>query len=296
MATGVGQNSCCDNACPGIGHAAQLGAGGNGGAVVIDGDSVDRISFCNVIFRNNQGNELGTVFRTPNTTAYRESTFDRCLFEGNSMGDGGGAIWMRDMNLVIRDSTFAGNTATGLGGGVRADASTIDIQNSTFYGNSADHAIGGALVFQGAGLVKNCTFAENQAIGGFDPAISGGHDGANRFVVENTIFLNNTDTHPYTPMTCNVPEPLDGSGNVQWPQKRVDEDGTPSTTDDNPCTAGILFADANLGALGDNGGATPTMVPQAGSPALGLGQNCPPFDQRGQPRPTSGCAAGAVEP
>ncbi len=304
MASGTGQNSCCDQSCPGIGHAAQTGAGGNGAAVVIDGDSVDRVSFCGVTFRNNQGNELGTVFRTPNVTDPRVSTFDRCLFEGNQMGDGGGCLWMRDMDLRITNTTFANNTATGLGGCVRADASTITIENSTFFGNSADRGLGGALVFRGAGTVRNCTFAENQAIGGFDgmsaffgAAISGGHGGGSeRFVVENTVFLNNRDTHEFTPMTCNVPEPLDGSNNLQWPRKRFDENGNPSNTDDNECTSGITFADAQLGALADNGGATPTMLPPAGSPALGVGQNCPPFDQRGQPRPTSGCAAGAVEP
>jgi predicted outer membrane repeat protein len=303
-ATGVGQNSCCDSACPGIGHPDQTGGGGNAGAVGVDGDSVDRVSFCGVTFRDNWASELGTFARTPNVTAPRTTTFDRCHFEGNFAGDGGGAIWTRDMHLVITNSTFANNSATGLGGGVRAEASTLEIENSTFFGNSADHGLGGALVFRGEARVRNCTFAENRAIGGyvedvgafFGAAVSGGHDGDRRFVVENTIFANNTDTHPYTPMTCNVPEPLDGANNLQWPIKRVGEDGTPSDVDDNPCVSGIAFANPELGALADHGGVTPTMMPSGTSPALGAGQNCPPYDQRGQPRPSSGCALGAVEP
>ena len=108
-------------------------------------------------------------------------------------------------------------------------------------------------------------------------------------------LVDNEDTHPYTPMTCNVSAPLDGSNNVQWPRKRTGEDGSPSTIDDNPCTSDILWEDADLGPLQDNGGAAPTLAPNAGSPALGLGTGCPPFDQRGEPRPSSGCTAGAVE-
>jgi hypothetical protein len=57
-----------------------------------------------------------------------------------------------------------------------------------------------------------------------------------------------------------------------------------------------MFADAMLGALQDNGGPTPTMMPAAGSVAIGLGADCPDTDQRGEPRSTTTCTAGAVEP
>jgi hypothetical protein len=49
-----------------------------------------------------------------------------------------------------------------------------------------------------------------------------------------------------------------------------------------------------LGMLGDNGGTTETLLPAAGSPAIGLGSGCPPTDQRGSPRGNP-CTAGAVE-
>ncbi len=64
---------------------------------------------------------------------------------------------------------------------------------------------------------------------------------------------------------------------------------------DAACVTGVTFADPMLGALGQNGGPTATLVPAAGSPALGAGQDCPATDQRGQPRPASGCTVGAVE-
>jgi hypothetical protein len=49
-----------------------------------------------------------------------------------------------------------------------------------------------------------------------------------------------------------------------------------------------------LGALGDNGGTTETLLPAAGSPAIGLGTGCPTADQRGERR-AEPCTAGALE-
>ncbi|MDQ2677077.1 MAG: calcium-binding protein, partial [Actinomycetota bacterium] len=54
---------------------------------------------------------------------------------------------------------------------------------------------------------------------------------------------------------------------------------------------------ALLGPLADNGGRTLTMKPAAGSPVIDAGGNdCPPADQRGRPRPRGeACDVGAVE-
>ena len=68
------------------------------------------------------------------------------------------------------------------------------------------------------------------------------------------------------------------------------------TADDALCVPGITFADPLLGALGDHGGAVTTVLPGAGSPAIGIGKACPPTDARGKTRKTDGCAAGAAEP
>lgn len=96
-------------------------------------------------------------------------------------------------------------------------------------------------------------------------------------------------------MTCNVAEPMEGAPNLQWPTQRVGEDGAPSDQADNPCTAGITWADAQLEALADNGGPTHTRAPAAGSPAHGAGTGCRATDQRGEPRPAEGCTLGAVD-
>ena len=302
QASGTGANFGGATGCPPFNHDEQGGAGGNGAAVVIDGDSVVRSDFCGVRFENNTGGALGTVFRTPN--AHRGSmTFDRCYFDGNHTEGGGSGVYTQDMDLVITSTTFANNTANGLGGAVRlhqgAHGSTLDMTNSTLYRNSVNRALGGALVYDGPGSVRNCTFAENEAIGGFDAsamaAFFGGAISGGGFSVDNSIFVDNKDTHQYTPMTCNIGSPLAGSNNLQWPRKRLDENGNPSSQDDNPCTNNITWADADLGPLADNGGAAPTLAPNAGSPAEGIGQSCPPFDQTGATRPGNNCTAGAVE-
>lgn len=302
-ATGMGQNFAGASGCPEFNHAEQGGAGGNAGAIGIDGSSVERIEFCGCTFSNNRANELGTIARTPNSQRGR-STFNLCHWEGNHASDGGGALWMMDMELEIANSTIAGNSADGMGGGVRVDqgphGSTILIENTTFHRNVTLMGLGGALAFSGEGLVRNCTFAENEAAGGegyFGAAIVAHGPESQGLQIHNTIFWNNTSMHEWTPMTCSVgnpgtPVPLPGAGNVQWPTLR----NGPAGNMDNPCTVDITFADAMLGALADNGGAYPTMMPAAGSAAIGIGQSCPPTDQRGEPRPASNCAAGAVEP
>jgi hypothetical protein len=83
----------------------------------------------------------------------------------------------------------------------------------------------------------------------------------------------------YTP-GCNATHPS-GGGNVQYPGGAL-------------CSAGPLVEDPLLGALGDNGGTTETLLPAAGSPAIGLGTGCPTADQRGERR-AEPCTAGALE-
>jgi hypothetical protein len=89
-------------------------------------------------------------------------------------------------------------------------------------------------------------------------------------------------------MQCDVN--ASGANNLQFPANHVNGGGP-----DALCAPGITLSDPQLGALGDHGGPTPTMLPATGSPALGNGQSCPATDQRGQPRPSSNCTAGAVE-
>ncbi len=302
-ATGTGQNFGGATGCPDFNHPEQGGAGGNSGAVGVDGGDVTKLEFCGVTFRGNDANELGTVTRTPNSQRGR-STFNRCLWDSNHAGDGGAALWMQDMELEVHASAVIGNTSDGLGAGIRVSqgpfGSTILIENTTFQGNVATDSLGGGLVYSGVGTVRNCTFAENEARGGvgfFGAAIVAHGTESQGLRIENTLFWNNIDDHEYTPMTCSVGSPgtpvaLQGNGNVQWPMIR----NGPNNQQDNECTVGILFSDSMLSPLADNGGPTPSLMPPDGSSAIGIGTNCPATDQRGEPRPTDTCAAGAIEP
>jgi hypothetical protein len=92
-------------------------------------------------------------------------------------------------------------------------------------------------------------------------------------------------------MSCQVGGGSTGEADLQWPQNHMT-----CVSADTACTAsGTTFADAQLQQLTANGGPTPTMLPRAGSPAIGAGKNCPPADQRGLPRKADGCTAGAAE-
>ena len=148
--------------------------------------------------------------------------------------------------------------------------------NMTIAENTATGSNGGGLWLGNTptGTMKNCTIANNHAtaMGQVAGAIFG--DG---LTLVNTIVANNTAM--YTP-SCDD-ERTDGSGNLQWPDGAL-------------CTTAPMIADPMLGALGDNGGDTETILPAAGSPAQGIATGCPPTDQLGNARGEP-CTAGAVE-
>jgi hypothetical protein len=290
-ATGVGQNYAGATGCPGVGHPEQGGAGGNGGAISIDGADDLEQSFCGVTFKGNTCNELGgCVFRTANGQQ-RKATFLRSTLDGNQAGAGGGCLYISNSDLTISQCLVANNTVVaGSGGGVRTELNTkASIVNTTFYGNVSTKGLMGALSHPGSGEIRNCTFAKNRSDGGpayFTAALGP----AGPVTVYNTVFLDNTSKDPWNPQACWF-QPKSGANNFQWPQKRSD-----GKTDDTACVTGIVWADAKLGPLAANGGPTLSMLPLAGSPVIGAGASCPNVDQRGQPRSTTKCAAGAVEP
>jgi hypothetical protein len=290
QATGVGQNYVLQG-CKGVGHANQGGAGGNGGAISIDGADDLEQSFCGVTFVGNRCNELGgCVFRTANR-AQRKASFSQCSMDRNQAGKGGGCLYISNSELTISRCLVANNKVlSGSGGGVRTELNTrATIVNTTFYNNASLKGLMGALSHPGPGEIRNCTFAANKAEGG--PALFTAALGpAGPVTVYNTVFSHNTTREPYNPQACWF-TPKKGANNLQWPRKRYG-----GTIDDTACVENIGWKDALLGTLKDNGGPTRTLLPASSSPAIGLGRACPAVDQRGRPRPKDNCAAGAVEP
>ncbi len=284
QATGSGANNV-SNACDAGG--GEVGNGGNGGAISIDGGADGALLVCGVTFEHNFSGALGgAIFRTPDV-ATQTSTFDRSTFDSNQATQGGGAFYFHNSDLVITASTFSNNSAPGAGA-IQADGTTLTLTNDTFAGNDASGGLGGAIsLFSNGGAITNCTFANNRSDGGasdFAAAIAGGAT----FTVANTLFANNTTKDPYSAMQCAIT--ATGSGDLQWPKNHV-----VGTAADTSCVTGITFADPVLGALTDNGGPTMTLLPGASGPAAGIGTACPATDQRGQTRKSTGCTAGAVE-
>ena len=290
-ATGTGQNYAGPDVanCPGVGHPGQGGSGGNGGAIFIDGSADTDVIVCGSTFTANRSNELaGALGRTANIEP-RSMLIDRSAFIGN-VAKQAGALYLQNVApLTISATTISGNQAT-VFGGVQLHASRFEIVNTTFANNVSTFGIAGAL-YTGASsassVIRNATFAGNRAAGGagyFAAAMFGDSN----FAVLNTVFSNNTTDDPWNPMQCGF-TPLPGSGNLQWPRSR------PTGSADNPCVADISFADPLLGALAANGGTTQTLLPAAASPLRQAGRDCPPTDQRGNPRNATGCTIGAVE-
>lgn len=268
----------------------ESGEGGNGGAITIDGGENYSVNICLSTFTGNHsgvGGLGGAVFRTPDENM-QNTTFDRDSFLDNA-AEGGGALYFHNSYLIVTASTFAHNRASGGAGAVFADNSTLDFVNDTFVDNEAMSGVGGALFAPShGGSLQNLTFLNNRSTGGsgfFAAAIGGGA----KLEINNTLLAGNTTKDCGSPMSCQASKST-GTANLQWPNRHSSCDDP-----DKLCTEGTYFMDPNLGPLADNGGPTQTAAPLAGSPAIGLGENCPPVDQRGRPRPAKGCTLGAVE-
>ncbi len=273
-----------------FGHGGSSEDGGLGGAVYIDGmhsETADPEPFdlCGSVFRGNRSNGHGGAlfgYFYPG----QEATIRQCEFDSNQVLDGatGGTIYQEGAPLEVLDTLFSNNTAEQHAGAmfIGTDSPTT-LTNVTFFNNSVPGNAGAIFNVAQDMLITNCTFAENSAE--YAPAI---FSETGYVAVNNTIFANNFATANYRDQSCTRTAD-EGANNLQWPDVRT------SGADDLPCTEGIVFADALLEPLADNGGPTRTMALGAGSPALGAGTDCPETDQRGEPRDTATCDLGAYE-
>ncbi|MGD0525157.1 MAG: choice-of-anchor Q domain-containing protein, partial [Polyangiaceae bacterium] len=258
------------------GTGGNPGNGGDGGAMSYDGAHVPW-TMCGDSFTQNHANAAGgAVFRV----AYNDEpvNIDRSVFDRNSVdptsGNAGG-LYLEYATITMTATTISNNSAN-YGGGIWIGHDAIAaLTNDTIAGNTAN--LGGGVWFAGGvtGTLLNVTVANNPGNG-----MAGGDTGV---TLQNTLVAGNTHgnvdgeaqcDHTHTGAGVNMENPLDPS---------------------SPCTSAVVVADPLLGALQDNGGVTETMLPAAGSPAIGKGTGCPPTDQRGLPR-GSPCTLGAVEP
>jgi len=265
-AEGVGQNVQlpASEGCPVFGHDGQGGAGGLGGGIYFDGMNDDGFVYtiCGSTFKNNRANELsGALFRTPNV-AVRNMAIDRSTFDGNTAKMGAVSFIMEN-NLKVRDSTFMNNKAG-------ADIS----------GNPTWGIFGGLWVYKGSLEIVNSTFFNNAPDGLALEDASGTLTNVtvSKSKLSGSLTVNNS---LFTETECGTT--FAGQYNVQWPIAQA-------------CAQGTKFVNPTLGAVGNNGGPTPTLLPGNPSAVRWVGKNCPSTDQRGRTRSTTACSAGSVEP
>jgi predicted outer membrane repeat protein len=292
-ATGSGQNttsSMCTTT------SQEVGDGGSGAAVYMDGGSDGASTFCGDIFSGNHANALGGAIFRVFDTAQTAFNVEACTFDSNvadgpagttMAGSGAGAFYVHNGAIRVTASTFSNNSSLGCGA-IQLDTSTFEMTNDTFSANTASDGVGGGVCAFSTGTFTNCTFAGNQALGGtsysnyYSAAIFG-----SVVTLTNTILANNTTMNSEGRMTCGATET--GTNNLQWPTDKV-TGGSP----DSPCVTGITFADPKLGALANNGGPTDTMAPGAAKAVVQVGTGCPATDQTGKARKTP-CTIGAFE-
>lgn len=282
IGTGGNQRS---SSCPRLAifwGEGRSGSGGNGGAVVLDGQEDSALTvLCNNFSHNNANAFGGALFRTPNDRR-QHTRIDRSTFDSNTALENAGAAYIQNSLLEVSNTTFSNNTAAN-GGALQAPETILDFTNVTMTGNRAINGLGGAIFMDGSGSIVNCTFANNTS-NFFGAAISTDSP----LTVRNTIFADNTAPEPYNPMACT--HTMSGDGNLQWPRNRISD---PYWADDE-CSRGIQFAQARLLPLQDNGGLTLTMLPQADNSVVQVGWGCPATDQTGAPR-REPCTIGALE-
>jgi hypothetical protein len=293
-ATGTGQNNT-SAMCPSM--SQEIGDGGSGGAVYMDGGSDGDTTFCGDVFANNHANALGGAIFRVFDNATHAVTMHACTVDSNvadgpvgtdGAGPGAGAFYFHNTNVNVDDSTISNNSSPSCGG-LQADASTLTFANVTIAGNVATAGIGGAIcIFSNGGTLTNCTIAGNQANGGssysnyYGAAIFGGG-----LTLENTILSDNTTMNSMGRMTCAATEM--GTHDVQWPADKV-VGGSP----DSPCIDGIAFADPMLAAPGVIVFVGPPLSPRAAPSVIQIGAACPMTDQTGKMR-ASPCTIGALE-
>jgi CSLREA domain-containing protein len=304
--------------------------------------STGPVTLTNSIVTNNQAVAICTIC-TAGSIALgggveannTDLTMDNSVVSGNKAiasgdsnagveADGGGV--RTDGDVLIEHSTVSGNldSATNTGGGVvtvqgagmlfHGAASTIDVELSTI-ANNLMKVSGNVGVSQRGGGIED--FAPNTAFyisdtiagNGLDPfSQSAGVQGLNfqsaGVGAGSRNFANTIIANPVGSVGSNcfgdAPYLDDGSPNLEFPASVSD-----------PCfgaTLNVMHADPQLGALGDNGGAAPTMMPAPTSPVIDQGtasyQRDLTEDQRGLTRPVvfsglthplDGSDIGAVE-
>ena len=282
------------------------GTGGDGGGVVAEGN----LSIINsTISGNAASNSGGGAVSTGGNATVTNSTIS-----GNTAIDGSGGGINVFGNLSVTASTISDNTAgpsIHRGGGIGAGGN-VTLTGSTISGNVADGGSGGGIGSSSAVTATNSTISGNTA------ELGGGGIGASEDV---TLVYASVVGNSAADLGANVGSEagLVAFGSVV---ALAQGGGAGCSIPGSMTSNGFNFSDdascgftgsgdrqnagdPGLGALASNGGATPTRLPQTGSPLIDWipvascqadGASGITTDQRGVTRPEGpGCDIGAVE-
>lgn len=238
------------------------------------------------------GNTAGTL--AGGVGADTDVALDRTIVVGNSAHSGGGVVVL-NASATVDGSTIADNTAGDVGGlgVIGGPADTLTVASSTISGNQATggagtSGAGGGILHATAATLTSTTITANDTLVG--PAglytLGVGELGSpgGTTSLANTIVADQAGTD----------NDCGGGGALTSLGHNLDTTATCALTAPGD-QAGVASAD--LEALGDNGGPTPTHDLLPTSLAFDTGYaSCAATDQRGLPRPTNGaCDTGAVE-
>jgi hypothetical protein len=262
-------------------------------ATILDANQQDRV--ITVGTGGTEGNSVSDVSITGLTVrggevaapgggmlVYGDVLLDTVVITGNTtLGgkSGGGLVVTAESSAVITNSTIANNTGAFRGGGIATEGS-VTMTNSTVSGNTDTGGGGGISLGSGSSLggssaltVTHVTFAFNT--GAIDNRLQA------PVRLQNTLLADIWSSG--SPYVTSLGGNVSVSNNLGLDQ--------PSDLFINQP------AEAFVAPLADNGGATPTHLLTAGSPARDVvSGTCLPTDQRGETRPQGpGCDSGAVE-
>jgi CSLREA domain-containing protein len=252
-------------------------------------------------------------------------TIERCIVEGNyaegvTWGHGGG-IMVSQGTVALESSIVRGNTAEGWGGGI-ATWGVGAIRNSTISGNTAGEGGGLWARTDDVLVVENTTISENSS-GGVLVAYNGGYGAVTLF--NSTVTRNDSDggsSALHADGNLGVRNSIVAGNTVNGDPNHGHADcafgihllghnvvgsvtGCSAGETDRTVAPADVFTLVLDSTLALNGGPTPTHALRdlADNPALDIGGDCGPTDQRGAPAPADGpdpdvvvaCDAGAFE-
>lgn len=256
-------------------HTTDASGCGNGGGIA----TVDSWQFelAHTIVEGNTATIGGGIYYDVGSNRI----FNDSIIRGNNASDKGGGLY-NNGNLTLNRVTLCGNQASS-GGGIANYTEFLSLNNVTVSGNIAEYG-GGLMNEQNAYMtLDHCTIASNNA------SVAGtAYYGliGNGINLHNNILAGSNPGHTYEVNGISV----------------INDQGYNLCSDDtcpvNESNHNLKHRDPLLGALGFNGGWTPTMALLAGSPAIDAADPAltQTLDQRGALRPVDGDSNGSSLP